>query len=598
MRRTKITSIVVLAVVSVFLLVLSFTPLAQGETHSKSRGPIVIEALPITTLGVPITQNFDTLPASGSATFTNDVTIPGWYSARTGTGTTIVANDGTNSAGNLYSFGTGTNTDRALGSIGSTNAAVHDLFWGILLTNSTGSTITSLDIAYTGEQWRNGAAAAQTVAFSYVTGASFTGSLADFQAAGTNVTALDFTSPITGGTAAALNGNLAANRTAISFTIGGLSLTPGQSILLRWSDPDHTGVDHGLSIDDFSVTPNGGPPIETAPSVSSTNPANNATGVSVASNVLVTFSEAVTAPASAFSVSCTSSGAHAFSLSGGPTTFTLDPTLNFSASEICTVTVDDLQISDVDTDDPPDHMDADYVFSFTTGTVGSCGGAYTPIYTIQGSGSASPIVGTTVTTEGVVIGDFQGASNLKGFYIQDPIGDADPATSDGIYVFDGNSPAVAVAVGDRVRVTGTVVEASNNTQITPTAITVCSTGNPLPTPVSYDLPEPVDNDLERVENMLVTFPETLTVTGTFGVGRYGELVLSSEGREFQQNSFDRPGSAGSLAVAALNARRYVVLDDSKSAQDLDPDSLPGPHKYAPRRRHGHRADRRVDVRLQ
>ena len=214
MRRTKITAFIALTVASAFLLVLSFTPPARGETHSESRGPIVIEALPITTLGVPITQNFDTLPASGSATFTNDVTIPGWYSARTGTGTTIVANDGTNAAGNLYSFGTGTNTDRALGSVGSSNAAVGNLFWGILLTNNTGSTITSLDVAYTGEQWRNSAAAAQTIAFSYVTGASFTGSLADFQAAGTNVTALDFTSPITGGTAGALNGNLAANRTA------------------------------------------------------------------------------------------------------------------------------------------------------------------------------------------------------------------------------------------------------------------------------------------------------------------------------------------------------------------------------------------------
>ena len=318
------------------------------------------------------------------------------------------------------------------------------------------------------------------------------------------------------------------------------------------------------------MTPNGGPPIETAPSVSSTNPANNATGVSLASNVSITFSEPVTAPAGAFSISCASSGAHAFSLSGGPTTFTLDPTLNFSANEVCTVTVDDVQISDVDTDDPPDNMAADYVFSFTTGTVGSCGGAFTPIYTIQGSGTASPIVGTTVTTEGVVIGDFQGASNLKGFYIQDPTGDGNTATSDGIYVFDGDTPAVAVAVGDRVRVTGMVAEAFNNTQITPTSITVCSTGNPLPPPVSYDLPEPVNNDLERVENMLVTFPETLTVTGNFGLGRFGELVLSSEGREFQQNSFDRPGSAGSLAVAALNARRYVVLDDGKSGQNLDP----------------------------
>ncbi len=121
-----------------------------------------------------------------------------------------------------------------------------------------------------------------------------------------------------------------------------------------------------------------------------------------------------------------------------------------------------------------------------------------------------------------------------------------------------------------MRTTGTVAETFNNTQIVPTSITVCSTGNLPPAATAYDLPEPVNNDLERVENMLVTFPETLTVSGNFGQGRFGELVLSSDGRLYQQNSFDRPGTAGSIAVQALNLRRYVVLDDGKSGQNLDP----------------------------
>lgn len=81
----------------------------------------------LTTLGAPYTQTFDTLPASGSVTWTNNTTIAGWYHARTGTGTTIVANDGSSNAGNLYSYGTGTATDRALGSIGSSNTAIGGL---------------------------------------------------------------------------------------------------------------------------------------------------------------------------------------------------------------------------------------------------------------------------------------------------------------------------------------------------------------------------------------------------------------------------------------------------------------------------------------
>lgn len=220
-------------------------------------GTLSVQAqVSLTTLGTPYTQNFNTLPASSSATFTNNATLTGWYSARTGTGTTIVANDGSSNAGNLYSYGTGTSTDRALGSLGSGNAAIGNLFWGVRLVNNTGSTITRLNVSYTGEQWRNSAAAAQTISFSYLIGTpSVTGSLAEFQTAGTAISNLDFTSPITGGVAGALDGNAAANRTAITFSITGLSIPDGTEIMLRWSDPDHTGSDHGLAIDDVSVTP-------------------------------------------------------------------------------------------------------------------------------------------------------------------------------------------------------------------------------------------------------------------------------------------------------------------------------------------------------
>lgn len=210
----------------------------------------------ITTLGIPYTQDFDTLPASGSATFTNNSTIPGWFHARTGTGTTIVANDGSSNAGNLYSYGTGTATDRTLGALNSGNAAIGNIFYGVRLQNNSGTTITALQINYYGEQWRNSAAAAQTISFSYLIGSpTVTGSLAEFQTAGVPVTQLDFTSPITGGTAGALNGNLAANRTFLGYTITGLSIPSGTEVMLRWSDPDHTGADHGIGIDDFSVTP-------------------------------------------------------------------------------------------------------------------------------------------------------------------------------------------------------------------------------------------------------------------------------------------------------------------------------------------------------
>lgn len=291
----------------------------------------------ITTLGTPSTQSFDTLPASGSATWANNSTIPGWFHARTGTGTTLVANDGSSNAGNLYSYGTGTATDRALGSLGSGNAAIGSMFWGVRLQNNTGATITSLSISYTGEQWRNSAAAAQTIAFSYLVGTpAVTGSLAEFQSAGVAVPSLDFTSPITGGTAGALNGNLAANRVAISFNIASLSIPNGTEVMLRWSDPDHIGADHGLSIDDFSVTASGAPACVTNPVVANTNDAG-------AGSLRQAVADACTGSNITFSPAAFAT-AQTITLTSGQIAIT-QPDLTISGTGVALLTVDGNQAS-------------------------------------------------------------------------------------------------------------------------------------------------------------------------------------------------------------------------------------------------------------
>ncbi|HOJ03054.1 MAG TPA: T9SS type A sorting domain-containing protein [Bacteroidota bacterium] len=230
-------------------------------------------------LNVAQTQDFNTLVTSGSATWADNSTISGWYHARTGTGTTIVANDGASNAGNLYSYGTSTNTERALGTVGSSNAAVGNLYYGVRLVNNTGATITSLNISYIGEQWRySGTAAAQTVTFAYQVG---TGLSSLTTGTWTSVAALDFTSPIISGTTGALDGNAAANRVNITSTLA-IVLTPGQEIMLRWYDPDHSGSDHGLAIDDFSVTPQGSAgPTTVAFATSSSSVGENAGLVSI-----------------------------------------------------------------------------------------------------------------------------------------------------------------------------------------------------------------------------------------------------------------------------------------------------------------------------
>ncbi|MDJ0532342.1 MAG: lamin tail domain-containing protein [Xenococcaceae cyanobacterium MO_207.B15] len=180
-----------------------------------------------------------------------------------------------------------------------------------------------------------------------------------------------------------------------------------------------------------------------------------------------------------------------------------------------------------------------------------------PIYDIQGASQISPFVtvdfdnlpantftitGENVTTTGVVT-----AVDSNGFYLQDPTGDGNDATSDALFVFTGSSPNVSV--GDSVTVEGTVAEfflggtSTRNlptTQITNATVEVLATGIDLPAPIIIGngarIPpsENIDDDafgsfdpttdgidfFESTEGMRVTATDLVTVSGTT---RFGEI---------------------------------------------------------------------------
>ena len=217
---------------------------------SSARGQISITAGSLT-----YTQDFNGLATTGSPTFTQNSTILGIYGERTGTGNTIIAGTGSSGTGGLYSFGTGTATDRALGSVGSGTAG--NFAYGIRFVNNTGTAITSLRVQYTGEQWRLGVlAATQTVDFSYLISASpitTSSPSATLPTGYVAVAGLNFNSPTTTGTVGPLDGNATANRTALDVSIP-VNIPVGSEIMLRWGDIDHAGADHGLGIDDVTIT--------------------------------------------------------------------------------------------------------------------------------------------------------------------------------------------------------------------------------------------------------------------------------------------------------------------------------------------------------
>ena len=196
--------------------------------------------------------------------------------------------------------------------------------------------------------------------------------------------------------------------------------------------------------------------------------------------------------------------------------------------------------------------------------------AVTPVSAIQGSGNTSPLEGRQVTIEGTVTGDFQAdddeSRNLGGFFLQGER-DGDDTTSDGIFVYDGNRSATDVAVGDRVRVRGTVAEHFGETQVQSSDVSIIGNATVAPTAVTLPVTTTTNSDgehiadLERFEGMLVSFPQTLTVSQLRNQERFGEIMLREGGRQYSYTNLNVPDVAGYGAHVDGLAARQVVLDD-------------------------------------
>jgi hypothetical protein len=199
--------------------------------------------------------------------------------------------------------------------------------------------------------------------------------------------------------------------------------------------------------------------------------------------------------------------------------------------------------------------------------------AMVEIWEIQGNGVASPFENLQVITEDNVVTAVAG----NGFFIQTPAAriDGDPATSDGIFVFTNAAPAVAV--GDQVDVAGTIVEFFELTEFSDVGLTVTvdSSGNPLPAPISLDATTPsmvpmTPHDLERFEGMLVT------VTGGVASGpsdNFGDLPIVASaalGRGFREPGLEFPGMPG-----------LPVWDGNPEVFDVNPDGLGLPNLSVP-----------------
>jgi len=204
------------------------------------------------------TENFNTLPISG----TGHTAVPaGWAFFETS-----VAFSGTNTyrAGDVagayflvvydtYSFGATGDSDRAFGSMPSTNQDSLNSTIGACFTNNTGGTITSMTVTYTGETWRVSSQNRQDgLVFQYnqnTTAINGSGTWTAF-------TALDYFNP----GAPTVGGGSLRHSAVVSATISGLNIAPGNTFCFRWLNFNATAAaqgnpnqEDGIGIDDFSL---------------------------------------------------------------------------------------------------------------------------------------------------------------------------------------------------------------------------------------------------------------------------------------------------------------------------------------------------------
>ncbi len=556
----------------------------------------------LTALDTAYQQDFNTLATSG----TTDVLPTGWALAETGTAanTTYTANDGALNTGNTYSYGTGTNTDRAFGMLQS-GSLVPTI--GACFTNNTGSTISSLDVAYTGEEWRLGTTArADRIDFQYSTDATSltTGTWTD-------VNLLDYsTTDFTTGTAGMRDGNNAMFRTAVSSTISGLTIATGATFFIRWTDFNASGADDGLAVDDFSLTPHGSGPGTPTLSLSITPSIfSEGAGTNVATGT-VTRANDPGANASPLVVTLTNPDSTEVSV---PATVTI----------LATQTMATFQVDAVD----DGAVDGTQSVTITASAGGFTSGMTTVqvtdndvqidlISAVQGDVSVlaspanlSPKATMSVTIQGVV-------TNVagNGFWVQEEKADDDgnANTSEGIFVFTSSSPTAQL--GQIVRVSGVVSEftpggvSSGNlptTEITGPSISVQGTipdaGAPgidiadlraavniklldnLPDMVIYNPASPNDPNSgtefwESIEGMLAEVTSGVvvaptTVNGEFTVVAPGDAALGSgyfpttHNLIIQPNDppYTNPANPPTIGGGDFNPERIIVDDKGNTS---------------------------------
>ena len=525
-------------------------------------------------------QDFNTLANTGTtAPWVNDSTLAGWslFNKDGAAIAQIAVGSGAGTGGSFYSFGADA-SDRALGVLassgtyfGSPGSGAVAGWIALALVNNTGAAIDALNLRFNGEQWRNGGSTAgQSMALEWGLGNSFD-AVQTWNPAGD---LFGWAAPVSGGTAGAVVGNTQGGGGGRVPQVGGdmhgLDWGTGQTLWLRWVQKrTASGSSNGLAIDDVVIKTAG--PDTAAPTLQSSVPAGNATGVATTtSSFTLTFSEAVQAGDGRFellqgsTVLTTMSAQDAAKVVFGGQTVTLNPGVALVPNTAYRIAAVGTPVQDAS-----GNAWAPGDLGFTTGAAPSV----TRIHDIQGSGEASPLLGKSATISGVVTGH---APGLSGFYVQEEEAnyDSDAGTSEGIFVYyGGQNPGVDEStIGKRVQLTATVDEYNKQTQLKNLTSFQVQGDGVLPKPISITLPIADMANWERYEGMLVKVTSVnasgkLVVSDNYTLGRFGDVTLSVDKVLPQFTDENAPSVSGYAQYANTMQRSQIILDDLSSKQN-------------------------------
>lgn len=185
------------------------------------------------------------------------------------------------------------------------------------------------------------------------------------------------------------------------------------------------------------------------------------------------------------------------------------------------------------------------------------------IWEIQGTGNFSPFSNQTITTEDNIVtaASNNPFNNLICVQTPDDRADADAATSNGLLV--NLPPGLIVPVGNRITLTGRVVEINGMTQMQSSnlVLTVLNDTNTiLPSTVELNesFPSQIPTNIpefESVEGMLVDLPQAITTASTRSDGTTS--IVAGTTRSFREPGIPAPGITG-LPVWDNNPERFEL----------------------------------------